>query len=104
MSDADLGMATQRTALAWRRTAIGAMAIALLFLHHAAVSGWRAAGVAPVVCAVAMVALAALCFARNRTLHRRRYGHGAAAVTLTAATVVLVACVAALLQIADPSL
>ncbi|WP_280294489.1 DUF202 domain-containing protein [Nocardia abscessus] len=36
-------LSAERTALAWRRTAVAAMVVGTLFLHQALESGWRAA-------------------------------------------------------------
>ncbi|WP_194814632.1 DUF202 domain-containing protein [Nocardia sp. XZ_19_385] len=90
----DPGLAAERTALAWRRTAVSAMICAALFLNHAVGSSWRPAQFAPLAAAVTMGALAALCYVRNRTLHEGRHGHARAAVATTALAVVAVACVA----------
>ncbi|WP_280252924.1 DUF202 domain-containing protein [Nocardia abscessus] len=40
-------LSAERTALAWRRTAVAAMVVGTLFLHQALESGWRAAPAAP---------------------------------------------------------
>lgn len=96
------GLAAERTALAWRRTAIAAMVVAALFVNHAVTSGWRAAGVAPIGATIMMAAVAALCFSRNRTLHQGRFGHGRGAIAATVLAVLAVACIAAAIGLTDP--
>jgi uncharacterized membrane protein YidH (DUF202 family) len=98
------GLAAERTALAWRRTAIAAMVVAVLLLDHAVTSGLRAAAVAPIGAAVTLTAVAGMCYLRNRSLHEGRFGHGKRAVAATAAAVVAVACVAAAIGVTDPRL
>ncbi|MFE7801161.1 DUF202 domain-containing protein [Nocardia sp. NPDC057440] len=100
MSSASL--AVERTALAWRRTAIAAMVIAALFLNHAATNGWRAAAIAPLGAAITLAVLAGVCYSRNRSLHEGRFGHGKGVVAATALAVVAVACVAAAIEMTDP--
>ncbi|WP_433202073.1 DUF202 domain-containing protein [Nocardia sp. CA-107356] len=98
------GLAAERTALAWRRTAISAMAIAALLLDHAATSGWRPAAIAPIGAAIAMAALAGLCFSRNRTLHEGRFGHGRGAIAATTVAVLAVGVVGVVIALTDPLL
>ncbi|MFD0364484.1 DUF202 domain-containing protein [Nocardia sp. GCM10030253] len=95
-------LAAERTALAWRRTAIAAMVVAALFLNHAATSGWRAAAIAPIAAAITLAVLAGICYSRNRSLHEGRFGHGKRVVAATVVAVVAVACVAAAIGMADP--
>lgn len=99
---ADTGLAAQRTALSWRRTAIGAMAVGLLFLQHAVVVDTRAAVLTPLVAAVTMIALGLLCFLRNRHLRRDRRGARPALLATTAAAVVAVACMAVVVGFTNP--
>lgn len=91
---ADPGLAAERTALAWRRTAVSAMVVAALFLNHAATGGWRPGVIAPLGAAVTMAAVAGVCLLRNRDLRAGRHGHGRAAVTVTTVAVLAVAGVA----------
>ncbi|GAB2637101.1 DUF202 domain-containing protein [Nocardia goodfellowii] len=98
----DPGLAAERTALAWRRTAVSAMVCAALFLNHAVGSSWRPAQLAPLGAAVTMGALAVLCYVRNRTLQEGRHGNGRAAVAVTALAVVTVAGVAFALGLTMP--
>lgn len=98
----DAGLAAERTALAWRRTAVSAMVVAALLLNHAATSGWRAAAVAPIGAAVTMAAVAGMCFVRNTGLRHGRHGRGGAAVAATAVAVLGVSIVALALGITDP--
>ncbi|WP_228002837.1 DUF202 domain-containing protein [Nocardia australiensis] len=86
------GLAAERTALAWRRTAIGVMVVAALFLNYAAMNGWQAATIAPVGAAAALTALAGVCYRRNRSLRDGRFEHGSRAVTATVLVIVAVAC------------
>ncbi|MEV5835998.1 DUF202 domain-containing protein [Nocardia sp. NPDC052112] len=95
-------LAAERTALAWRRTAIAAMVVAALFLNHAATSGWRTAAIAPIGAAITMVAVAGLCLSRNRTLHQGRFGHGGGAIAATVLAVLAVAGVAVAVGFTDP--
>ncbi|MEV0292948.1 DUF202 domain-containing protein [Nocardia sp. NPDC050710] len=101
-SDGDVGLAAERTALSWRRTAISAMVVAVLFLNHVASGGWHEAEIAPIGAAATMATLAALCFARNRSLHQRRHGAGQAAVAATTVAVAAVACVSVAIVFTDP--
>lgn len=96
------GLAAERTALAWRRTAVAAMITGALFLNHGVTSGWRPAAIAPVGAAVAMAALAAVSYLRNRSLHEGRYGHGRRVVAAATAVVVAVAGLAAAIEFTDP--
>ncbi|MET7767585.1 DUF202 domain-containing protein [Nocardia sp. NPDC005366] len=102
-ADPDAGKASERTALAWRRTAISSMVVAVLFLNHAAVDDWRATGTAPLAAAGAMLALAALCLARNHSLHAGRRDGERGAIVMTTVAVVLVAAIAAGLGFVDPA-
>ncbi|WP_107658371.1 DUF202 domain-containing protein [Nocardia suismassiliense] len=97
------GLAAERTALAWRRTAVAAMITGALFLNHAVTSGWRPAMIAPIGAAIAMAALAGLSFLRNRSLHQGNYGYGRNVVAATTVAVVVVAGLAAAIQFTDPS-
>ncbi|WP_280248516.1 DUF202 domain-containing protein, partial [Nocardia abscessus] len=78
-------LSAERTALAWRRTAVAAMVVGTLFLHQALESGWRVAAAAPIGAAIAMAALAGACYLRNRGLRRGHYAHGGRIVAATAA-------------------
>ncbi|MGY1895715.1 DUF202 domain-containing protein [Nocardia gipuzkoensis] len=88
-------LSAERTALAWRRTAVAAMVVGTLFLHQALESGWRAAAAAQIGAAIAMAALAGACYLRNRGLRRGHYAHGGRIVAATAAAVCVVALAAA---------
>ncbi|MFE3057944.1 DUF202 domain-containing protein [Nocardia sp. NPDC059239] len=97
----DPGLATERTALAWRRTAISAIANAALFTKVAAEGGigWRPTGLLPLSAAVVMMLVAAIAMARSRSLHRGAHrgtgpllllvSAGVAAVGLAAMAMVL---------------
>lgn len=99
---ADTGMARERTALSWRRTAVASMATAALFVNHVVVSGWRHAAAAPLVAALMLIVLAAMSFQRSRALHHRELGRSRIEVTLTATVVILVCAVALLISLSGP--
>jgi hypothetical protein len=96
------GLAAERTALAWRRTAVASMAVGALLFNHAVGGGWRPAAIAPLSAAIASVVLAGACYLRNRSLHEGRYGHGGRIVAATTAVVVAIAVVAAAIGLTDP--
>ncbi|MBF6296533.1 DUF202 domain-containing protein [Nocardia amamiensis] len=95
-------LAAERTALAWRRTAVASMVVATLFLHYAIDSGWRAAAIVPIAAAIAMVTLAGACYLRNRSLRQGRYAHGDRIVAGSAVAVAVVAVAAAAAGFLDP--
>ncbi|MGW4846555.1 DUF202 domain-containing protein [Nocardia brasiliensis] len=96
------GLAAERTALAWRRTAVAAMFTGALFLNHALTSGWRTAMLAPIGAALTLTALACAGFARNRSLRSGHYGHGRTVVAVATTVVVAVAVLAAVITLIDP--
>ncbi|MFI6867130.1 DUF202 domain-containing protein [Nocardia sp. NPDC050406] len=92
------GLAAERTALSWRRTAMAAMANAVLFLHAAADSGWRPADLAPLAAVVVLSAVVVIAVRRGRILHtepRDRWGDGRLPIAVVTISVIGVTCVAA---------
>ncbi|WP_233608761.1 DUF202 domain-containing protein [Nocardia stercoris] len=93
---ADTGLAVERTALAWRRTALSSV-LAASVLTHAAINATTVAFAVTAAAAVAALAVtAACCYRRNLTLRARRphrispvIATVAAAATLAAATATL---------------
>ncbi|MFD6061453.1 DUF202 domain-containing protein [Rhodococcus wratislaviensis] len=73
----DAGLQPERTALAWRRTSLSAIAAALFFAHFAAVSGAGVAGVAGVPVAgmaLALLGIGLVAGRRVSSLRRSRAG------------------------------
>ncbi|MFF0613669.1 DUF202 domain-containing protein [Nocardia tengchongensis] len=92
----------ERTALAWRRTAIAAMGTAALFVNHAATSGWHPAAIGPALAALALLFLAGLSFVRHNTLHHGHWAHGSRVIALATVAVVVVCAVAMVIGLTDP--
>ncbi|MFD3744910.1 DUF202 domain-containing protein [Nocardia sp. NPDC058633] len=93
-------LAMERTALAWRRTSLGAAACALLLAHEATVAG-RSTGILPIAAAAVALLLAGIGWSRGRALERGRAGTAhrfVGATTLSVATVSLIAVVTVLLN------
>ncbi|MBC7300977.1 MAG: hypothetical protein H5T78_08485 [Nocardia sp.] len=93
-------LARERTALAWRRTALGAAVCALLFAHAATIDG-RLTWAFPLAAATVAVLLAGIGWARGRALERGHVGsaHGfVAATTLAVAIVALIGVVTVLIN------
>ncbi|UGT44985.1 DUF202 domain-containing protein [Nocardia yamanashiensis] len=95
-------LAAERTALAWRRTAVAAMGTAALFVNHATLSGWRDSAIAPLCAAAVLMLVAGVSFTRNRSLQHGHWGHGAQVIAATAAAVVSVTALATILAIFYP--
>ncbi|MFC9662188.1 DUF202 domain-containing protein [Nocardia sp. NPDC127606] len=93
-------LAMERTALAWRRTSLGAAACALLFAHEAIVDG-RPTWPIPLAAATVALLLAGVGWSRGRALDRGHSGTAhrvVATTTLAVATVSLIAVVTVLLN------
>ncbi|MEV6213644.1 DUF202 domain-containing protein [Nocardia sp. NPDC051833] len=86
-------LAMERTALAWRRTSLGAAGCALLFAHQVTADGWPTNAL-PMVAAVLSLLLSFLGWFRGRALHHGRVAAGRPVVTAAAAAVGLVALIA----------
>ncbi|MBF6174785.1 DUF202 domain-containing protein [Nocardia blacklockiae] len=95
-------LAAERTALAWRRTAVAAMGTAALFVHQAIIDGWRAEGTAPLAGALTLLVIAAVSYLRNRSLRHGNWGHDAAVIRVATAAIAVVAVTAALITLAGP--
>ncbi|MGW5108433.1 DUF202 domain-containing protein [Nocardia sp. NPDC004123] len=92
----------ERTALAWRRTAIAAMGTGVLFVNHAATSGWHPAAIAPALAAVGLMFVAGLSVLRNNSLHRGHWAHGQRVIAIATVAVLVVCGVALIIGLTDP--
>ncbi|MGS2805576.1 DUF202 domain-containing protein [Nocardia sp. MW-W600-9] len=86
-------LAMERTALAWRRTSLGAAGCALLFAHEVTADGWPTNAL-PMVAAMLSLLLSFLGWLRGRALHHGRVDAGRQVVTATAVAVGVVALIA----------
>ncbi|MEV6058454.1 DUF202 domain-containing protein [Nocardia asteroides] len=91
MTQATLAM--ERTALAWRRTALGAAGCALLFAHEVTRDGWPTR-VLPMAAVVVALLLSFLGWWRGRALHRGRMTIGRREVTIVTVAVAVIALIA----------
>ena len=91
----DSGLATERTALAWRRTIASVCTTALLLAHQAVVT--RSAGTAAAVSAatITLIVVSVIGFRRNRELRAGRTGTAERTIVVTALAVTTVAIVIA---------
>ena len=98
-------LAAERTALAWRRTALGAAACPLLFPDQGLREGWNPLAVVSLCAAVTALLLAALGWWRGHQLRHGRFGrhHGTTAVALTTSAMVVMGLIAAFGILIDPN-
>ncbi|MEC3954416.1 DUF202 domain-containing protein [Nocardia sp. CDC153] len=75
MTSPEAGLAAERTALAWRRTAIGCMANLLLFVRVAASSDYRPVVILALVAMLASAVVTVICVRRSAVLHSHRKGN-----------------------------
>ncbi|MFE6920655.1 DUF202 domain-containing protein [Nocardia sp. NPDC057663] len=86
-------LAMERTALAWRRTSLGAAGCALLFAHQVTRGGWPII-MLPLAASLAALLLSFLGWSRGRALHRGQVTAGARVVVTTTLVVVVIALIA----------
>ncbi|WP_157355751.1 DUF202 domain-containing protein [Nocardia terrae] len=86
--DRDAGLAAERTALAWRRTAASCAALAALLTRSAVVADHAPAAGSAAVAAALMLLVSILGWHRNRLL-RRGIHHTSVPLLVTAGTVAL---------------
>ncbi|MFC9997533.1 DUF202 domain-containing protein [Nocardia sp. NPDC127526] len=90
MTSPEAGLAAERTALAWWRTAIGSMANLVLFVHAAFTVDWRPVSVLCFVATGALAVVTVVCVRRSRVLHSHKkgdWGDGTRAVTFVATAI-----------------
>ncbi|MFC4374804.1 DUF202 domain-containing protein [Nocardia halotolerans] len=91
-------LAAERTALAWRRTALAAAACALLLVNAAITEGAPAPAL-PLAAAASALLLTCLAWYRGRALDRGYTATGERVVAITTLTVAAVAVLAAISSI-----
>lgn len=88
---ADAGLAVERTALSWRRTALSAVVAAIVLAHAAATTHTWLSAAPGFGAAIALVIVAATCYRRNQTLRARHRADIGVVTAWVAAAVAMVA-------------
>lgn len=93
----DPGLAVERTALSWRRTAMSAMTATAVFAHAAASTRATVTAAAALAAVAALVVVTVYCSRRNAALRSRRRGDITVATAFVSAVVAVVAVAAAVI-------
>lgn len=98
----EIRLAAERTALSWRRTCLGTVAVALLLLRAVLQAGWDTAALAPGIAGLVLLVVAGLGYRRNLRLHRGAGGSGSTTILWTTVAVVVAATVTIGFALATP--
>lgn len=98
----EIRLAAERTALSWRRTCLGTVAVALLLLRAVLEAGWDTAALAPGIAGLVLLVVTGVGYRRNVRLHRGAGGTGSATILWTTAAVVVAAVVTIGFALATP--
>ncbi|MEU4315030.1 GatB/YqeY domain-containing protein [Nocardia sp. NPDC024068] len=85
----ELRLAAERTALSWRRTCLGAVAVGLLLLRTVLETGWTAAALAPGIACLVLLLVAALGYRRNLLLRHAEAGSAGPTIRWVTVSVVV---------------
>ena len=103
--DRDPGLQAERTALSWWRTAVGAMATAVLFLHVAATRGQLTILVLALLATGVLALVVLVCVLRSRSLRRPGgpgWADGSAAMLTVSTAIAVVAVLGAAVGLLQP--
>ncbi|UFS96570.1 DUF202 domain-containing protein [Nocardia huaxiensis] len=93
MTGPEAGLAAERTALAWRRTAIGAIANSVLLMHLAFTTAWLPVTALSLTAVALLIVVSVIGVRRSHILHSHRRGDwadGHRAITTIAVAVSMV--------------
>lgn len=98
----EIRLAAERTALSWRRTCLGTVAVALILLQAVLQAGWDTSALAPGIAGVVLLIVAGLGYRRNLRLHRGAGGSGSTTIGWTTVAVVVAVVVTVGFTLATP--
>ncbi|MBF6348897.1 DUF202 domain-containing protein [Nocardia flavorosea] len=99
----EIRLAAERTALSWRRTCLGTVAVALLMLRAVLQAGWDASALAPGIAGLILLVVAGTGYRRNLQLHHGAGGSGSMTIRWTTVAVVVAVAVTVGFALATPA-